>query len=1076
MPAKSPLPRLVKLHPSVRPESAVVCRARLPSRAMDGESGRGGNLNAAGYRFNQVPILAPFPKGSFWRVAFCLAWSHVASMRIAFVLLAAMVAYATLPTPSVLGQVNTIERTTVGFPVFPRAEYYLARELLRDGNTIGAVDGFTTAIRLGSQVNNQRGIDAVPSMVMLGECYYQQGNLAAALEQFDAALELSISQSAWINAVQPLPPAAEFVPPLTKGINWYTSVRNTRLPAFSNRWPIVLTFPGLLLTTPSGIVLPVNEIYTIDALEVLRVQALALRRRWMILGPIAPKLPFTQTVSAAFGPPSPSLSPPIEAGLAVCQAYALLANGESAQAEKVFRSYVSLQGALDHDLTPLALMGLADMACNKNDFKMGSQLLLESTIVSARLIQHDLIAEAIGKLSAIASSQRDATSVPMFRQIAQWAKGRSALLIFQSMAGLLETHIALGDMATARAILQEAAPVRTARDIFLPRIESSFLYSNAQLAATDRDVASAQKMAEQAIAMLTNPTPQSSASHRIYQLRLWEKLFRNGQFDRQTAAGLMNLVLAESTDLDWQLAPLDCLAWQCLDKLSAYDIGIASLLRRKDPKLISLLVDQSQRHLYHLATPLGGRLQSTRMLFYADRSLLPSNAAKDIVKLKGDYPEIVRGSKSFEQMLAAIRAAPIEMQPSRWPEDMESTWNQAAALQSAQEAMIWQVALSRNNLPQAYPPPVDLDWIKNELQEGDVAFVLFPSENNFHGVLISRTGMKYWQSISIEKYTTLLQKLLNQMGIFDKDPQANPAWNKKEWETTAAEICQAMFPNDVQKELASSKRLFIVPTGKAWYLPFEVLPLDANKGPTPWLSSRRVVYVPTLGLIQRCLASTPVQPTRLLVVSDKRFFSSDEPQNRLFMDEIVGSAPVNYEVSVQDSKKKFQDSRGARFQPSQVVVAVRQNLDIPAAFSPFAYDQLSPGGKLAAWSSVPLGAPQEVILPGLSLAGGGTPGNDVFQLACSMMANGSRSILISRWPVGGASSKLAIRGYQRELEFSPASEAIQRSLFDLWATDLDAANEPVLDYKPGSPKIVKGSQAIFWATYMQIGDTNPAKP
>jgi hypothetical protein len=378
-------------------------------------------------------------------------------------------------------------------------------------------------------------------------------------------------------------------------------------------------------------------------------------------------------------------------------------------------------------------------------------------------------------------------------------------------------------------------------------------------------------------------------------------------------------------------------------------------------------------------------------------------------------------------------------------------------------------------LPQAYPPALDLEMIKNELQEGDVAFVLFPSENNFHGILLSRTDLKYWQSMSIEKYTSALQTLLNQIGIFDKDPQSNPAWANKEWEKTAAEISRALFPAEIQKLMASSKRLFIVPTGKAWYLPFELLPLDSNKGPTPWLSSRRVVYLPTLGFIPRCLAPTVAEPRRLLVVTDKRFFSIDEQQNRVFIDELVNSAPNSYEVSVQDTKRKFQDSRGSRFQPNQVIVAVRQQLDAPAAFSPFAYDQLSPGGKLATWMSVPLGAPREMIMPGLSLAGSYPSGSDVFRLACSMLANGTQSLLISRWPVGGASSKLAISGYQRELEFSPASEAIQRSLFDLWATDLDAANEPVLDYKPGSPNIVQGSQALLWATYMQIGDTNPPK-
>ncbi len=952
----------------------------------------------------------------------------------------------------------------------------MAREWLRDGNTNAGIQDFIATIRLGSQVNNRRGIDAVPSMVLLGECYYQQGNLAAALEQFDAALELSIAQATWLGAVEPMPAVGELSPPQPKGISWYTSARGTRLPAYTNRWPIVITFPGLYLTTPSGIAIPAGEVYTIDALEILRVQAFALRRRWMILGPLASKFPLTQSIGALFGPPAPNLSPPVEASLAICQAYSLLAAGESGQAEKIFRSYVTTTGGLDHNTTALALIGLADLAASKNDFASATQLLLESTVVAARLSQYDHMTEAVRTLSAIAAAQRDRTAIPIFRQIGLWAKGKSAMLIAQSMASMIETQVAVGDLDSAATVFKEATAIRSARDVYLPRMEAQFLHSASLMAAASNNIPDAMKFSEQAIMMATSASPVSFSSHRIFRARLWENLFRNGQFDRQTAFAVVGLILAEPNEADWKLDPLDCLAWLSLDKVTAYDAAIQLLLRKKDTAALVNLVDQSQRHLFHKMTPLGGRLQSIRMLFHAERDLLPASAAKDAVKLKADYPDVQQLGQSIEQAVRGFQLHPMEFNKTKWTKDFNQLWNQTANMSALQEAAMWRIALSREPVAQAFPPAVDLVALRKELGEGDAALCIFPAEGNMHGFFISRTEEKYWQSISTDQFSSMLQLLLSQIGIFDKDPQANKAWEKKEWEKTSADFLTTLFTKEILKNLSKTKRLFIVPTGNAWYLPFEMLPLDPAKGPAPWISARRIVYLPSLGFITRCLTPSPPQKTKLLVVSEKSFFSIDERQNRQFVDDLLATIPTNHEIPIGRADENLQDSKGARLQTTRVIVAAKQKLENPATFAPFAYDWTSQSGALSNWLVLPLGGPREMIMPGVTLAGHETLSNEAFLLACSMMANGTKSILISRWPVRGASSHHVISDYQKELDFIPSSEALQRSIFDLWATDLDAATEPVLDFKPGAPNVVKGTYPIFWSTYMQIGDTNPKSP
>ncbi len=70
------------------------------------------------------------------------------------------------------------------------------------GNIGEATEGFRVSLNRGHQVNGQRWIDAVPPMVMLGECYYQEGAIAEALQQYDAALNICLAFPTWPDAIR----------------------------------------------------------------------------------------------------------------------------------------------------------------------------------------------------------------------------------------------------------------------------------------------------------------------------------------------------------------------------------------------------------------------------------------------------------------------------------------------------------------------------------------------------------------------------------------------------------------------------------------------------------------------------------------------------------------------------------------------------------------------------------------------------------------------------------------------------------------------------------------------------------
>ncbi len=108
----------------------------------------------------------------------------------------------------------------------PRAEYYVAKELFGAGRMTEAAAGFDAALGLARQVGSERWVDSIPPLVMLGECYYQQGNVSLAMEQYDAALMLALANPSWIDQIEV---ATEQLPILestaAKAINWFARSR-----------------------------------------------------------------------------------------------------------------------------------------------------------------------------------------------------------------------------------------------------------------------------------------------------------------------------------------------------------------------------------------------------------------------------------------------------------------------------------------------------------------------------------------------------------------------------------------------------------------------------------------------------------------------------------------------------------------------------------------------------------------------------------------------------------------------------------------------------------------------------------
>ncbi len=98
--------------------------------------------------------------------------------------------------------------TKLGFgqsklPNYPPPEYYVSYELLKNGLMEKADEGFRTALRPLNIEIEARRIDSVPALTMRENAWpLPIGELPEALEQYDAALMVSIQSADWIRTVQ----------------------------------------------------------------------------------------------------------------------------------------------------------------------------------------------------------------------------------------------------------------------------------------------------------------------------------------------------------------------------------------------------------------------------------------------------------------------------------------------------------------------------------------------------------------------------------------------------------------------------------------------------------------------------------------------------------------------------------------------------------------------------------------------------------------------------------------------------------------------------------------------------------
>ncbi len=89
---------------------------------------------------------------------------------------------------------NSFAQTATPRLVYPIGDYRVGKRLMFEGLTPAASHSFETSYRLSRTINEQHGIDAVPSLCRNGQALYLAGDLPAALSNINAGCHSLMTQ------------------------------------------------------------------------------------------------------------------------------------------------------------------------------------------------------------------------------------------------------------------------------------------------------------------------------------------------------------------------------------------------------------------------------------------------------------------------------------------------------------------------------------------------------------------------------------------------------------------------------------------------------------------------------------------------------------------------------------------------------------------------------------------------------------------------------------------------------------------------------------------------------------------
>lgn len=956
--------------------------------------------------------------------------------------------------------------------VVPRDEFLLAVRGYYTGEYRSAAKNMRSVAAGGIRSTEGRWVDSICYHTMAGECYYQMGELALALEQYESALSLAVKHRDWMMRVQFPQAIGPSGLAARNRITWGASARRARLGDFPDT---ISSFQGRLNNEDAfrggGVVTP-PTLYPLRVTEIVRCTGLALYRRWELMGPTGEHSPLSQPIVDALAkrsaPANHWSQVWIEAQLGLAQA----ANGKRAEAVAHLQRAVVMGGEYDHHLTPIVLLSLGKLFMEDNNLEAAANYFLEASFAGATLGQPDVIADAfrLGLTVHIARGAKE--PYPPLVNAIPWAKreGFDALETWLYILGA-ENFAAVGDSRSAGKMLEEARRALARSEARGGNLGARYSYQLALAGFQQGNAATGTKNLDDALRY------QQKASLKGMQIALADKAFVSGTVSARVAKDLYASVLNDPTPGDWASDPLDCLAVLTTPLDRPMENWFLVAIARKENELALEISERIRRRRFFASLPLGGRMLSFRWLMEAPKEAL---SADDLLRrrdLAAKYPAYAQLQKTSDALRAELKAVELVPNDARDVQKQKKLYEDWAAASGAQEVLLSEIALRREPADLVFPPIRTLDDMRAAMPQKQLVLAFFNTSRGMVAFLFTHDKYVAWQIEQPTEVVNSTKEMLKAMGHFDGNHVLDTnALSDESWKTPATELLPLLIKNAKPDFWDSYDELVIVPDGLLWYLPFEALQVPLGDSTVPLVSKIPIRYAPTVGLTQPDGRGRVPAP-RTAIIAGQLFPRDDQQQALDAATDIKAVMPNS--VTIADPLPATSALQKTVWDQLIVLDEVDDRTTANYLWSPAQIDQGKAGSRLADWFSLPWGAPTTVVLPGFHTAAEnslkrGAAGDEMFLSLCGLMASGTRTVLISRWRTGGQTSFDLVREFVQELPRTSASQSWRRSVLLARSAEINPQREPRIKLG-ANDELLRSDHPFFWSGYMVIDNGTTPK-
>ncbi len=956
--------------------------------------------------------------------------------------------------------------------VYPHMDYYRGFAAFHAGEYRDALRIFEASLRGGMRSTEGRWVDSICYYTMIGECHYHMGDFAKALENYEAAIKLSVIHNNWMLRVE-FPGSIE---PSASGVRTTIPWGKSRRPTMIGRIPDRMgTFHGQttaenIQAIQSGGIFAGPEILPLNVKEIVRCTAVAIRRRSELMGPVCRHDPLTNQLLSALGQRPTLPNHWSQAWISCLLGLAYQSAGKWEQASTELTRSLVVGGQFDHELTALALLELGNLAFRQGQHKTAAEYYLESTYAAASFDQFDLLAEAFygGMLTHLIAGNRGqyAPLVPA----AAWAQRHSRATQAQLLLSIVESSLAGGDASQAANALSQARQAIGNRDMRNSRIGGRYHYLSAVVDFHRGNLASGNKSLTAAMTFF-----RQSSRWRL-QIVLAERFFAGGAISQRIAESLYSELLREPTATDWSTDPIETMVYLNMSHRASLQRWFELALVLRDEAKAIEISDRIRRHRFHSTLSLGGRLLALRWIMEAPEDVLSQAAVLQRQDLLVRYPEYGKLATKAAETRQQLRAMPLQAQDSSKKQEQQSLFDQLGKLSDRQELMLSNIALRREPAEMVFPPLMDLKQIQAGMPGDQLILSYVVGSRGITVFALDKERIASWQLESPADLPKQVTSLLRKIAVSDRKKTLDMSdFKNTDWQQDSARLLARLTNIGDPQVWDRYREVVIVPDGLLWYVPFETLYTSEGSSGRPLISKVPVRYVPTLALANR---PGPVAGPEAItgLVAGRMHVGADVQIAARAADEIVEVLPGSQRLT--SAPVAPSNLFAANLDRLVVLSELDQNRP-PYGWSPLQFDRGTRGADLESWLNLPWHGPAQIVLPGFRSAADTelkttALGDDIFLPVCALMASGASNILLSRWPVGGQSTFDLIREYVQELPYTSAARAWRRSVLLAARNPIDPMQEPKLRMVSVTDE-VRATHPFFWASYLLIDTgTQPA--